>query len=196
MWLKESLLKFLRFLKKINLSMNEYVQFRQQFHKQELVSSRVYQREGSFVFFKNVKMGHIKQVEQALKLNKLFNLEHNQYGKTALHEAVIKENYDMVHLILSYGCDYDVKDKVGKTPLFYALKFQNWKIACLLLSKLCDPWSLPGTNYTEFCDQEMKQRLKIYRKINLMLQLIHSEVKKEYYIKKLKENMPDVDIWI
>lgn len=60
-------------------------------------------------------------------------------GKNALHLAVIKDDYNTVKKILSLpGCEVDLPDRLGMTPLRYAIQTQNLKVISLLVSKGAD----------------------------------------------------------
>lgn len=62
----------------------------------------------------------------------------DMYGWTALHEAVNiyshrKNNLDVVKLLLDNGADVGIKDNIGETPLFAALRSRRYEIFEYLL---------------------------------------------------------------
>ncbi|MBQ2645049.1 ankyrin repeat domain-containing protein [bacterium] len=46
----------------------------------------------------------------------------NSEGKTVLHQAVIKNDYDSVKFLIENGANVNIKDQNDNTPIFYAVK--------------------------------------------------------------------------
>ena len=60
-------------------------------------------------------------IQQVVDLEGL-NLDIQNYlGRTALHLAVIKQNFFLTNYLLEKGADYRLKDLTGWTPLMYAI---------------------------------------------------------------------------
>ncbi|XP_014234507.1 uncharacterized protein LOC106657483 [Trichogramma pretiosum] len=54
-------------------------------------------------------------------------------GETALHYAIMNGSRELLTLFLQYGANVNAKNRDGKCPLFFAIEFENTKIAKLLL---------------------------------------------------------------
>ncbi len=63
----------------------------------------------------------------------------DEEGKTALHNAVLKGDREMMHLLINNGADLNVTDKSGYTPLHYAAFNDQKDTVKLLLDNKCDP---------------------------------------------------------
>ena len=50
--------------------------------------------------------------------------EKNLVGSTPLHLACYKGNYDIVNALIDLGCDLNIKDNEGRTPIFYSANKQ------------------------------------------------------------------------
>jgi ankyrin repeat protein len=62
----------------------------------------------------------------------------NKYGALLMHASVFCRDCEMVKILISDGVDVDVRDEVGRTPLFTAAKSGTSKMFELLLSNHAD----------------------------------------------------------
>ena len=46
----------------------------------------------------------------------------NENGNTCLHQAMMRDNIDMILLLLKSGADWEIFNNFGETPIFYASK--------------------------------------------------------------------------
>ena len=65
-------------------------------------------------------------------LSSIIDVESN-LGYTALHSAVLKENIELVRLLVKNGANIDVVSNLGYTPLHYAVIRENSKLVQLLV---------------------------------------------------------------
>lgn len=69
-----------------------------------------------------------------------FNIinEKDYKGNTALMLAVNNHHYDIVKMLIDFGCDINAIDKDGDTPLINAVMIQSYKIVKLLMDANAD----------------------------------------------------------
>src|SRR5690606_29157590 len=72
-----------------------------------------------------------KVKELAKKTNHSINIQ-NHMKRTSLHYAVITNHEEIVKFILELGADTNMRDSYGNTPLYYAVKNNNYNIVNLL----------------------------------------------------------------
>lgn len=65
--------------------------------------------------------------------------ETDDYGQSALHQAVSYENYEIAKLLLEKGATVDLVDSYDTTPLNLAAYMENVKLVTLLLEYDADP---------------------------------------------------------
>ena len=68
-------------------------------------------------------------------LKKKINLDNQEEinGLTALHQVIIKNNQEVVNLLISYGANINVQDFYGNTCLHYAISEKNIEIVKIIL---------------------------------------------------------------
>ena len=73
--------------------------------------------------------------------------------------------------MINKGADIDAKDIIGRTPLYFSIKYKNKSIMQLLLFKQCNPWSTKEINYNEACEEnpDALLYLKKCRKIHILM---------------------------
>ncbi|XP_046383815.1 ankyrin-2-like [Ischnura elegans] len=77
-------------------------------------------------FFHAIKHGYISVVESLLKYGA--NVNHLWYSHSLcrkffpLHYALFCRQFEIAELLISYKADVNVRDEIGRTPLFYAMK--------------------------------------------------------------------------
>ena len=62
----------------------------------------------------------------------------NNRGETAFYIACKLEHADIINLLKSSGCDLDIPDYIGTTPLLYAVYSKHVNIAKKLVAYGCD----------------------------------------------------------
>lgn len=82
-----------------------------------------------------VKHNHVKAVDTLLERNADANIA-DAYGKTALHDACILGNHNLVRLLLRTGACPSCPDRLAKLPLDYAKDRNDGVIMALLTPKL------------------------------------------------------------
>lgn len=89
------------------------------------------------VFLSAVASGDLDEVENLLKEGVDIDYT-NVDGLTALHQACIDENEDMVTLLLDEGANIEARDNEGWTPLHAAVSAGNVDIAKILVDEGAD----------------------------------------------------------
>lgn len=73
----------------------------------------------------------------------------NKFGATALQEAIVRSNFEIVKYLVNNGADVNIVSKSGATPLWWALDTKNIEIAKYLVSKGADlDYKHPKENFT------------------------------------------------
>lgn len=70
--------------------------------------------------------------------SKAKNLNHNSGDGTALAAAVVKNNLEVIMILLNHKVDVNLADVKGISPLMYAIIFQNIKVIKLLIEHGAD----------------------------------------------------------
>lgn len=74
--------------------------------------------------FSQIRNGRTKRVENALKLG--FDLKQvDENGNNALHVAAQNVNTKLVELFLQHGCAINLQNKLGNTPLHFAMAYDT-----------------------------------------------------------------------
>ncbi len=82
-------------------------------------------------------MGTFNKLLSCKSIENILNMK-NKNGKTPLHLAVEKSNYDMVEALLKKGCKINEQDKDGNTPLHLSVKNQDDKLSNVLVNNGAD----------------------------------------------------------
>jgi ankyrin repeat protein len=78
--------------------------------------------------------GELATIKEILKTNPPKDVR-DEYGATALHDAMFQENAEVIKLLIEYGYDVnDIGPRNGYTPLHYAVWADNAAAARLLLT--------------------------------------------------------------
>jgi hypothetical protein len=82
---------------------------------------------------------NIAEVKRLLEEGTDVNQTERRYiGRTALHMAAAKGNYDMVKLLLEHGATVDARDEGNNTPLLVAMLESQAEVAELLIDNGAD----------------------------------------------------------
>jgi len=82
--------------------------------------------------YKAVHRGYYEEVKLILLEGVDVNIMFPEYNSTPLHAAVMNQNSEMVHLLLSRGADVTIKDYLGNLAIDYA-KEQGSKYIAMIL---------------------------------------------------------------
>jgi ankyrin repeat protein len=82
-----------------------------------------------------VDRGHLEIVSQLLAAGAQTNRQEKESPLTPLHMAAVKGYGKISAKLIEKGADVNMKDKDGKTPLYYAERYQNQSIAAMLKEK-------------------------------------------------------------
>lgn len=117
-----------------------------------------------------VNLGDIKDVNELLLENRFLVYQIDSVGKNVLHRAVIKQDVKMVKMLIKHKPDIDACDYFGKTALTYAIKYENFEIAMLLLCARASPWGDKNLSYKKMeSSLEVGQLVSKARKVKKIL---------------------------
>jgi ankyrin repeat protein len=85
-----------------------------------------------------VESGHIEIAELLLSHGASISYIDNLYGRGFLHLAAINGYKNVAELLVEGGCDLNIHDNNGKSPVYYALKYGNRSLANYLTSQGAD----------------------------------------------------------
>ncbi|MFJ7974526.1 M48 family metallopeptidase [Peribacillus sp. NPDC096379] len=91
--------------------------------------------------------------------------ETDDYGQSALHQAVSYENYEIAKLLLEKGATVDLVDSYDTTPLNFAAYMGNIKLVTLLLEYGADPTKkdLDGLSAIDYAkDSNNKELIELF----------------------------------
>ncbi len=96
-------------------------------------------------FYHACIVGNIEMIESLLESSENLNISYaDEYGDTALHKAVLFNQYDVVKYLLDLGCSKNKKNSYGWTALDMAIVDQNDSISNLLrdygATEYCVKW--------------------------------------------------------
>ncbi|EAR99067.2 ankyrin repeat protein (macronuclear) [Tetrahymena thermophila SB210] len=138
--------------------------------EQKVFTTEPYERPGSYVFFKMVKQNQLEYVKNQIKECrwKLFDFDHMLM--TPLHISIIKGYKEMACYFIDQLSDLEAEDIDNKTPLWYAIKTQQYDIAKYLLINHAIPWANDNFKYYDFInDIDMRTSLKVARQIFFLM---------------------------
>jgi ankyrin repeat protein len=128
-----------------------------------------------------IASGDIASVLQLVKnkeiLNVKFQSNNNLLGvnQTLLHLAVDAGRYSIFHLIINSGININTADEIGKTPLYYAMKYQYNDMVKTLLDRGA---IVEVDNKSYEIEQQLKEVLKTSPSSNMTgSDLLHSAIK-------------------
>ena len=84
-------------------------------------------------FLKNVKCSNYLMVKDLLSENKNLIFTIDYFGQTSFHWAVKLGDIKMLELLLKYGKNINIRDKKGRTPLYFAAIYNRYDVAKYLL---------------------------------------------------------------
>jgi hypothetical protein len=87
---------------------------------------------GTPPLFPAAETGNTKLIEYLLSVRANINMKREGTNWNALHYAVHYGEFKAVKLLVSKGCDFNAKDKKGKTPLLLAEEKQKQQIVAFL----------------------------------------------------------------
>ena len=92
------------------------------------------------IFHKTVEEGDMTQVKVLLRYaqNNIHLEEPNKHGRTAVQECCLKDNLEMIRLLLDHGASLESTDTYGWTALHYAAFFGSLNIVRFLVLNCAD----------------------------------------------------------
>ncbi|CAD8067284.1 unnamed protein product [Paramecium sonneborni] len=153
---------------------------KQELFQNGVIQKKAYEREGSFQFFEGIENNNLQLINFMLLKCRYYAFDINEEGKTPLHLSSKKGFSSITESLLQNGAYVDSIDQHGKTPLFYAMQFEQKHIVYLLLYYKANPWSINNCKYQSE-NSGIMHLIKISRKIHLILMLTrHSEREKKW----------------
>lgn len=108
-----------------------------------------YSLEGSYAFFKCIKMGDLQAVKTFIQKDKGFVFERDFNGKSSLSYAAQLGQAEIVRYILQVGVNSDSFCNHSHTSVYYALLNRDVDIVRMILQKGACPWSSPKNPYSK-----------------------------------------------
>ncbi|KAL4507212.1 hypothetical protein ABPG72_002005 [Tetrahymena utriculariae] len=138
--------------------------------EQKVFTVEPYERPGSYVFFKMVKQNQLEYVKNQIKECRWKLFDFNHMLMTPLHISIIKGYKEMACYFIDQLSDLEAEDIDNKTPLWYAIKTQQYDIAKYLLINHATPWANDNFKYYDFIDDiDMRTSLKVARQIFFLM---------------------------
>lgn len=90
-------------------------------------------KEGKTLLMEMVERGNVDMVRLLLRSGRVdLNKVEHRYGNTALMKAVISGDVDMVRLLIRAGADGTIENKMGKSPMEWAINWGHQEMLKLL----------------------------------------------------------------
>ena len=122
------------------------------------------------IFHKTVEEGDMTQVKVLLRYaqNNIHLEEPNKHGRTAVQECCLKDNLEMIRLLLDHGASLESTDAYGWTALHYAAFFGSLSIVRFLVLSCAD--LMQANNNGEMAyDLAQSDEVKYYLQRMMML---------------------------
>ena len=100
-------------------------------------TTKPYQNDGSYVWFKAIKFNNLEKIKQLLSYNRQLLWEFDHSGQNCIHLCVRKAYSQLLGFLLEEGGDYELRDGDGKTPIHYVRDFECFR---LLSVAGAQPW--------------------------------------------------------
>lgn len=114
-------------------------------------------------WFKYIENSDISSLNELEEEEGIYFYEYGSAGRFCFHVATKAGALESVNWLIQHGADLSVRDRKGDTPLHYAVRFGQYKIADLLLKNGADvdavSWSTPLINAVQKNDMNMVQLL-------------------------------------
>ena len=122
------------------------------------------------IFHKAVEEGDMTQVKVLLRYaqNNIHLGEPNKHGRTAMQECCLKDNLEMIRLLLDHGALLESTDVYGWTALHYAAFFGSLNIVRFLVLNCADLMSTNNNGETAY-ELAQNQDVKYYLHGMMML---------------------------
>ena len=131
--IKERVLKIIDKLRQLDLDPAE-IEYNNVF------STKPFEKEFSKEFMNACKEGKIEEAKKYLAINKYLVYDFDHTHKTALHWAILRNQYKIIEMLLQKHADIDYKDLSSKTPLHYAASKNDQTSCKILLANQADPF--------------------------------------------------------
>ncbi|KRW98184.1 Ankyrin repeat-containing domain [Pseudocohnilembus persalinus] len=163
----------------------------------QVFMSKPYERPGSFVFFKQLRKENLEIVLQKINSEcRYYIFDKDHYLQTALHIALNRGFNQLSHYLINLGSDLSSKDLAGRTPLYYALKNGNFKLAQLMLFQKASPWAETGYSYENLIngDEKMAKVIKEAKKIHLVLKFVKGQSERINLWEQKKFDLLEIEV--
>ncbi|KAM3139892.1 hypothetical protein pb186bvf_007923 [Paramecium bursaria] len=134
---------------------------------QRIILKNPYQREGSYIFLKAVQKNDIELAQLMLNKCRYYAFDVNENFQTGLHLCARRGWYDMADMLLRNGAYPDEVDICKRTPLYYAIQYNQIDLVGLLLYYQASPWSFDDCKY-ETKNVAIYRFLKMSRKLEIL----------------------------
>lgn len=108
-----------------------------------------------------------------MERNRYLLFEFNHVGQTCLHIAAKYKSMKILRYLIQHGADYEARDLMGRTPLFYAVQAENREAFRLLLYTGAVPWNIQTGN------EWFTEMLRKVRKIHTIISISPISVRKQ-----------------
>lgn len=154
------------------------------YHTLKIVPPQSFDCKYSKEFIETCRDGNLKKVQiMATKIPQLV-FEYDNIGMTGLAWACKKGHTELAYYLMSKKAYVEKGDLLRRTPLYYAVKAQNFMICKELLRRLANPWSITGLEtYEVLCEynREIGALLSLYRNAFIQRQMAPNSMKQQVW---------------
>ena len=160
----ECLQKSIKDLKTLNFLTSEVDDLK------KVVHSKPLQDPKSKMFIKAAKTGNLQLVRNLLRENPNIIQSFDIVGLTALHWCALRNRMEVAKLLVSSRALVDAIDMVKRTPLFLAVKRDNFELIQFFLINKADPCIVPDPKKSvvdyakKYLNQEILRKAIIFHK--------------------------------
>lgn len=136
----------------------------------KVVHSKPFQDQKSKLFIKAAKNGNLQLVKSLLRENPNVIQSFDIVGLTALHWCALRNRMEVAKLLVSSRAIIDAIDMVKRTPLFLAVKRDNFELIQFFLINKADPCIVPDPKKSivdyakKYLNQEILRKAVIFYK--------------------------------
>lgn len=152
--------------------------------QENVFSKSPYEKKGASEFFSAIKEGNKAKFRDLIRVNKFLVFDFDFARMTPLHWGAKKNDTSICETLINMGADFNAKDCLGRTPLFFALKNQNVDLVRQFLLLQASPWSSPPSiAYEDICnhDNKIKNLIQKARLLHIILQFAPVKMRKQIW---------------
>lgn len=129
-------------------------------------------------FLNQIKTKDNRNIVRKLQENNNYVKGYDHIGLSSLHWAVLKEDLQLTDQFCQLGADLNSKDLLDRTPIFFAVKSQNYSLTRILLLARALPWSTDAYNLLDMAKSpELFSMIKSAKRLHLLLDLAPGHAK-------------------